>query len=285
MFESIRRKQSAAARHSQLPATTKSAAGDKKEVLGKRSRRLNLVNQAHLLRSIEEAVRRGLTDRLDGVDDETLARITSTTKAELLTLLKAGAQAVRGLSKEKFLEEAERDRQRIVAEREQASEDLQALLEQVDVRRGEMLRAREELEEESRRSGDAQDEALMRRVETLFEEGDYAAEAADLREQVTALLLGSVRSERDKVVAAQMSDHRQSVENFERRITKLTRSLEVTEDELRRMAERKEVDPGVASVFRTVQGLNAGEDDLEAKTEMMASIFEANMTLQKGAEA
>ncbi|HJP01758.1 MAG TPA: hypothetical protein QF764_08340 [Planctomycetota bacterium] len=285
MFESIRRKQSAATRHSQLPATTKSAAGDNKEVLGKRSRRLNLVNQAHLLRSIEEAVRRGLTDRLDGVDDETLARITSTTKAELLTLLKAGAQAVRGLSKEKFLEEAERDRQRIVAEREQASEDLQALLEQVDVRRGEMLRAREELEEESRRSGDAQDEALMRRVETLFEEGDYAAEAADLREQVTALLLGSVRSERDKVVAAQMSDHRQSVENFERRITKLTRSLEVTEDELRRMAERKEVEPGVASVFRTVQGLNAGEDDLEAKTEMMASIFEANMTLQKGAEA
>ena len=285
MFESIRRKQSAATGRSQLPATTKSAAGDNKEVLGKRSRRLNLVNQAHLLRSIEEAVRRGLTDRLDGVDDETLARITSTTKAELLTLLKAGAQAVRGLSKEKFLEEAERDRQRIVAEREQASEDLQALLEQVDVRRGEMLRAREELEEESRRSGDAQDEALMRRVETLFEEGDYAAEAADLREQVTALLLGSVRSERDKVVAAQMSDHRQSVENFERRITKLTRSLEVTEDELRRMAERKEVEPGVASVFRTVQGLNAGEDDLEAKTEMMASIFEANMTLQKGAEA
>lgn len=285
MFESIRRKQSAAQRHSQLSATAKSATGDKREVLGKRSRRLNLVNQAHLLRSIEEAVRRGLTDRLDGVDDETLARITSTTQAELLTLLKAGAQAVRGLSKEKFLEEAERDRQRIVAEREQASEDLQALLEQVDARRGEMLRAREELEEESQRNGSAQDEALMRRVETLFEEGDCAAEAADLREQVTALLLGSVRTERDKVVAAQMSDHRQSVENFERRITKLTRSLEVTEDELRRMAERKEVDPGVASIFRTVQGLNAGEDDLEAKTEMMASIFEANMALQKGAEA
>ena len=285
MFESIRRKQSAAPRHSQLPATAKSATGDKSEVLGKRSRRLNLVNQAHLLRSIEEAVRRGLTDRLDGVDDETLARITSTTQAELLTLLKAGAQTVRGLSKEKFLEEAERDRQRIVAEREQASEDLQALLEQVDARRGEMLRAREELEEESRRNGDAQDEALMRRVETLFEEGDCAVEAADLREQVTALLLGSVRSERDKVVAAQMSEHRQSVDNFERRITKLTRSLEVTEDELRRMAERKEVDPGVASVFRTVQGLNAGEDDLEAKTEMMASIFDANMALQKGAEA
>jgi hypothetical protein len=82
-----------------------------------------------------------------------------------------------------------------------------------------------------------------------------------------------------------MSEHRQSVDNFERRITKLTRSLEVTEDELRRMAERKEVDPGVASVFRTVQGLNAGEDDLEAKTEMMASIFDANMALQKGTEA
>ncbi|MDP6762005.1 MAG: hypothetical protein QF903_03045 [Planctomycetota bacterium] len=281
MFESIRRKKGAATR----PAPARSEGGGEEKLLGRRARRLNLVNQAHLVRSIDQAVRAGLAGRLTEMDDEAIAEIARTTQAELLTLLKAGAQAVRGLSKEKFLEEAERDRRRILAERERASEDLQALLEQVDTRRREMLQAREELEAESRRSGDAQDEVLAQRIASLFEEEDGASDAAELRERVTDLLLGSVRTEREKVVKAQIAENRQSVENFERRITKLTRSLEVTEEELRRMAERKEVDPGVASVFRTVQGLNEDEDDLEAKTEMMATIFEANLVLQKGGGA
>jgi diguanylate cyclase (GGDEF)-like protein len=88
-------------------------------------------------------------------------------------------------------------------------------------------------------------------------------------------------AERDEALAAMDREHRQEVENLERRITKLTAMLERTESDLRRMAEMKVGDDGVASIYKNVQGLSQEESALELKRDLMQKIFEANMELKQ----
>lgn len=70
------------------------------------------------------------------------------------------------------------------------------------------------------------------------------------------------------------------VDQLERRIKKLTRSLETTEDALRRVSLLSEHDPGIASIFRTVQGLTVEDPAWENKQSLLGAIFEANLELQ-----
>ena len=80
---------------------------------------------------------------------------------------------------------------------------------------------------------------------------------------------------------AKRREHEEQVDLLKRRLTKLSSSLEMTEDELRRVMKMKAIDPGVASIYRTVQGLDTEEADFELKKEMMSKIFEANLELQQ----
>lgn len=75
--------------------------------------------------------------------------------------------------------------------------------------------------------------------------------------------------------------HRTEVEHLERRIAKLVRSLEQTEEELADMAQRKSVDGGVPSAYRRVQGLGAGEKDRALKLELLEQIAKANVELRE----
>ena len=78
-----------------------------------------------------------------------------------------------------------------------------------------------------------------------------------------------------------MNQHNRQIGVLERRIGKLTVSLEATEGQLARMSNLQEVDTGVASIYREVQGLDTGSDGAEAKKEMMSAIFQANLDLQE----
>lgn len=80
---------------------------------------------------------------------------------------------------------------------------------------------------------------------------------------------------------AQMkADHAEQVGLLERRLTKLSATLENTEGKLKGVVSGQPLDSGVASVYRTVQGLSDVEDDLHLKEEMMVKIFEANVELR-----
>ena len=68
----------------------------------------------------------------------------------------------------------------------------------------------------------------------------------------------------------------QGVALYERRISKLTRSLERLERELSGMSPHA-LDEGVASIYRTVQGLSQSDAMHVAKREMMNDIFQANL--------
>jgi Mrp family chromosome partitioning ATPase len=71
------------------------------------------------------------------------------------------------------------------------------------------------------------------------------------------------------------------VEILERRIAKLNRRLEEAEDGLRQLSALKEADPGIASVYRGIQGLSSQEEYLNFKRELMHKIFLANLELKQ----
>ncbi len=74
-----------------------------------------------------------------------------------------------------------------------------------------------------------------------------------------------------------------SVELLQLRIQKLSSSLEMTEKRLIEVCTMKNVDAGVSSIYRQVQGLANVDEDYAVKKEMMKNIFEANMHFQKKA--
>lgn len=84
---------------------------------------------------------------------------------------------------------------------------------------------------------------------------------------------------------ASLEEQRQSfedeIENLERRIAKLVKSLANMEKALEKLAKTKDLETGIASIYRTVQGLGGDENDLDKKRVMMAAVFAANIELQK----
>jgi hypothetical protein len=271
----------AASARARGPMPDAGTGGADDERITKESRKLNLVNRNLLLSATDQAVRRGVSKYVPGLEAKVLDSIVLGTRTELVRLLKQSSRSVRGMPKAAFLREVEEDRAKILAEREQVQAEIERMMEQLAERRQEAEQYEQQLVWESRQEGIQQDEELTKRIFEMFGGTDATHEMAAIREQVTFLLLQQLNQERDKVVDAQMAERRHEVEHFERRISKLTRSLELTEEELQRMAKAKGIDPGVASIYRTVQGLDDAEGNYEAKLEMMASIFEANLALQK----
>ena len=73
---------------------------------------------------------------------------------------------------------------------------------------------------------------------------------------------------------------RERIDLLERRLAKLTHLLGVTEEELQRVAAMKGIDMGIASIYRSVQGLSSDAANRERKIEMMKTIFQANLELK-----
>jgi len=81
-----------------------------------------------------------------------------------------------------------------------------------------------------------------------------------------------------------LAEERRKNDILERRISKLVAQLGVTESELQRIALLKNVDLGIASIYREPQGLGA-ESHVQRKREMMKEIFTANFQMKRDIEA
>jgi hypothetical protein len=77
------------------------------------------------------------------------------------------------------------------------------------------------------------------------------------------------------------SAHLRQIDLLERRIAKLTAQLAEAESALQKIAKMKGIDLGIASIYRTVQGLSEEEDAFALKQELMQKIFEANYELKQ----
>ena len=77
------------------------------------------------------------------------------------------------------------------------------------------------------------------------------------------------------------AEYRDRVDVLERRLVKLKQSLAHSEEALEKLAAAAQVDHGIPSIYRTVQGLAAESALRAAKAEMLRTIFESNYAFQK----
>ena len=93
-------------------------------------------------------------------------------------------------------------------------------------------------------------------------------------------LMAVFAQEHEQALARERDSMAARVDQLERRIGKLMRSLEETETVLARVAGMKDLEQGIESIYRTVQGLSPADADQERKLDMMRTIFEANLELR-----
>ena len=106
--------------------------------------------------------------------------------------------------------------------------------------------------------------------------------AEKLRQEFLQMALKDLAKERNAAMTADESGEKdRQIDNLERRIAKLNAQLGLTEDELKRVMAMKNVEDGVASIYRTVQGLSDEDGSKDLKKEMMKQIFEANIEMKK----
>lgn len=101
--------------------------------------------------------------------------------------------------------------------------------------------------------------------------------------RVATAVLEHLRYERDMAAARAASEQRARVELLERRLAKLNETLVRTEADLDAALQNTSREDGVASIYKTVQGLRATAKDFERKKALLSEIFQKNLTLQKGA--
>ena len=126
---------------------------------------------------------------------------------------------------------------------------------------------------------------ILERVNELFLQLSEEPEAGvgDLRNRVLELVMHLVGEERKTAIAGRQAAHDREVELLERRIGKLKGNLQASERSLAGLSNSGQVDPGISSIYRDVQGLGAQDSNLDRKRSLMADIFRANVALQKGA--
>jgi hypothetical protein len=242
-------------------------------------RNLNYIGEERLVAVLGAAVRHAMKRHFDGVAEDLLVNVANATQRGFVHLLRNTGKAVRGLQVNDFVKEVEESRNKIMREREKARIELSRLTQQMEKRQKELDEERKSFLAKKERAGAALDGKLAAQIAALFDElGD--GDISVLQERVRQLALSGVQEERQKSVEGKLAEHDREVADYERRIKKLTTSLSRTEEEIKRLASMKGVESGVASIYRTVQGLSGDDDGAETKKEMMTAIFEANLSLQ-----
>lgn len=231
-------------------------------------KKVNVLGIDRIVSLIDEAVSRSLRHRLLASER---AEVVDATKEEFLKLLKSN-------------QDLQRSHEELARGKEQAESNAEELRRELDGL-GHQLREQmgaAELREQARY--DAEDSEIDSDVAMLFDEigragGDPSTPEAQAR--VRELIGALVGRERDHARRSVEAARNSEVENLQRRISKLQRSLDVTEKRLVEVSQSKNVDDGVASIYREVQGLTAGSGSFEKKKGLMEDIFKANMALQR----
>ncbi len=122
---------------------------------------------------------------------------------------------------------------------------------------------------------------LIEKVINVFhDETEISEGTIRLEQNVLELVNAEVGSLKESSALRALAESQQQIDNLERRVAKLTTSLDVTEKELKRVAAMKNIDTGVASIYRSVQGLGDDEDS-EQKREMLQDLFDSNLAFRK----
>lgn len=228
---------------------------------------LRVVRQNDFARLMGRAIEAALVRR-DGLAPERARLLRADALERFATLFGVGARRVRAQTKNEVLQELERTHGELLRRRQQWNGELDGLQQ-------ELVRARERETDASTLSGAeeaALEGALSADLERLLAASDPRAALGGVlareRERRAAALASVVRRERERI------------DQLERRMGKLRAEVERMERQLGELAQRAQLDPGLPSIYDSVQGLSAEEADRAAKAQMLTVIFEQNLKLQ-----
>lgn len=227
--------------------------------------KVNVLGLDRVAQLIQEAVQRSLRFKLLALDR---AEIATATKDEFLRLLKSNQD----------LERAQDELRRLKDMAEAQVDDLRRELNRQQNRLANKLEGAEALER-ARFAG--QDAEIAGRVEDLLEVLQEAGSGdAEVRDRVLVLVMEIVAEQRRESVEARQAVRDREVIDLQRRIQKLSTALESTEHRLTEISAMKNIDDGISSVYRDVQGLESTDRAFKKKQALMGNIFAANMNLQ-----
>lgn len=240
--------------------------------------RWNRIRPQDLLDVLSKAITRSLCTHAADQPLGRLRTIRSTALKLFVQGVRGRARTMVGLPKQNFLRELDKNRNRLLVQCDEARAELLRLKSSVG-------HLREDLPETAP-STPAQDRVLDRELEAgvrkrFHQHGFGGRRAAELQESLVAYVLASARTQRWEHVKDRLGEHRRQIDLMERRIHKLTATLDRTEKALQHVIHTRQLDEaGIASIYREVQGLSVLDEQLQAKREMLKAIFDANVELQ-----
>jgi len=239
------------------------------------SKRLTLVNRDVLRRIVMGSVDRAVDVAQEGTLIDTLV-------AELARSLRREGRAIRGLTRRQFLEELERSNHELLQLRRQAESELSNLQAELMLHRRMLDDAHAAMVARADADAPIFDAKVREDLAALFDRAE-AGELTlqELRAEVDALVQASSSEGRGRMLDAWAVERDRQVDLLRRRINKLNRSLEASEEALQRLSSHAEEDPGIASIYRTVQGLEMTANHLARKRVMLAEIYRANLRLRE----
>jgi hypothetical protein len=232
--------------------------------------KVNVVGLDRIVALIEAAVHRTLRAQMAGLGGiEKRGEIAFATREEFLKLLSSN-------------ETLEREHEEVVKEKDALEGQVTTLRRELGTVQATLAEREARVQSEERVRAAADDAALTREVDGLLERTGRKDDAAvrRLTDDLLALFHARLTEERKRVTEARRKESQNEVELLNRRLTKLSMALQESEAELERVANAKQVDDGVASVFKDVQGLSPGDSRFQQKKGLMSSIFEANQKLR-----
>lgn len=236
-----------------------------------RRRQLKVIGRQPLEAAFEAALSRSLRRHAPHLPPRAVTAIQEQAFREFMQLVGRKVRNVNGVSKRDFLAELERSHADALRERERVRHELERLQ-----LRAEVLRRTTTSQEPNAAS------PLSEGLQELFrraERGEMDLASLEQEVELVAKEFATVDRERS------LSEYDQQIELFERRIAKLNSSLKQSEETIEALARSKTVDPGIASIYRDVQGLSEQDAQHDMKHELLVKLFEANLALREHATA
>ena len=252
------------------------------QLLSERGKRLRIVGHRPLVAALRIAVRDALQSQLGIQDAHATQAVVSFAETRLLGQLRQSGRQGRGFSKGELFDVMDAVRKHYLETQARVRSQIGQLEAELEERRGALRHEEEALLLELDRLGDPSRHPLSGRIRALLTHSSLSqAESAELVEQLLPLVFQELQSERRKGMDVQLGQHHREIDVLQRRIAKLAESLQASEANLRRVSKMHRLDPGLASIYREVQGLSEDDSFAETKREMLAKIFEANLDLQE----
>jgi hypothetical protein len=191
----------------------------------------------------------------------------------LTDLKRLGIPRVRYVPRAKMSELLERAVEKALEERRKHDVGVSALVDLVQKGLLGLLHGAQEVET-ARRDIEHQRLALHNELATLARERDPASRLD--RPYVPAIAGSASDSEAERAIR----ERDMTIDLLERRLAKLASTLEQTERALHRASASQNLERGIESLYRVVQGLSETDPQVDQKRAMMRDIFRANLELR-----